>query len=122
MIYDISIITNCDKCKQKIDLEQCEGSIYCTGCDNELEMFDKDYVCAALDEVASLDYHWDKNNLSDITFADEPEKRELFFHGVKQGYLDALFWIADWFDVVKHHEEKILPIFRKKPDDRTTKS
>ena len=116
MIYDISIITNCEKCEKKIDLEQCEGSIFCTGCCNELEMFDKDYVRAALNEVSSLDYHWDKNNLSDITFFEEPDKRELFFQGVKKGYLDALFWIADWFEVIKYHEEIIQPKFRKQAE------
>jgi hypothetical protein len=116
MIYDISIIANCDKCGKETDLEKCDGSVFCNGCCDELEMFDKDYVCAALNEVSSLEYHWDKDNLSDITFCEEPEKRELFFRGVKVGYLDALFWIADWFEVVKYYEEVIHPKFMDKTE------
>lgn len=59
---------------------------------------------------ANHDFDWDINNAEmDITYIDEPEKREIFFGGRKQGYLSALFWLSDFFgdEMVNFFENKI---------------
>jgi len=50
---------------------------------------------------------WDINCPHDISYQNEPEKREILFNGVKQGYSAALFWMTDYFGLVEFFEEKI---------------
>lgn len=81
----------------KVDVDYLEADI-------ELEEIQE-----ALINAAFHTYHWEPDSTTDLTYEDEPEKREAFFQGVKYGYSSALFWIADFFgtEMVTFFENKI---------------
>lgn len=60
---------------------------------------------------------WDFKNEHDISFIKEPEKRNIFFNGIKMGYLECLFAIADDFGLIDFFEKNIEPKFRDIKDE-----
>ncbi len=50
---------------------------------------------------------WDIECPHDISYSEDLEKRKILFSGVKGGYSSAIFWMADYFGLVKFFEDEI---------------
>ncbi len=105
MIKDLTVVVSCEECRKEIDLED-EGNTYCDKCnENSTDILD---IKQALIYSAKQE-EWIPSDETDITYIDEPEKRKIFFKGMKRGYASALFWLSDYFgdEMVKFFEDKI---------------
>jgi hypothetical protein len=74
--------------------------------------FTKEELEKSINWVSDKCYHWTDKDIYD-GFQTEKEK-EIFMRGVKKGFGDALFWIADYFDCIGYFEDNIEDKFRKK--------
>jgi len=61
---------------------------------------------------------WNINTESDMTYENEPEKREAYFIGVNSGYYSALFWIADYMGLITHFENEVSPLLKRQSNER----
>jgi hypothetical protein len=66
-----------------------------------------------IESIHDHDYEFDINNESNITYADEPEKRKSYYVGVNSGYNTAFFWLCEYLDLLNFFENEISPIFEK---------
>lgn len=100
MALEVKAIIECENCHTKNDTESLFCDYVCEDCrlkeQNEL-------VKLAIEELIHKKYIWEEKE-SYIGFKSEDE-RELYCSGVKRGYIVALFWLADYFNIVEDFEK-----------------
>lgn len=103
MYLDIDVACKCSNCNKKFGTEDLY--FLCDAC-WELR-YTMEYFQEALEYASDKKYIWDSCDEDNLSYKDSHELREVFFRGVKKGYCDALFWMADYFGEVEFFEKKI---------------
>jgi len=87
---EVTIKGQCEDCGKETNNVD-EFYLHCTNCHNKLDI--KDFQEALKSTMKNHTYLWtDKDGYGG--FKDDKEK-EMFMTGVKKGFIDALFWMAD---------------------------
>jgi len=104
-MIEINYSCSCVTCDKKLQFDSSEfdtANIICNECRDKFDSFD---IQQAILDASEKDYLWiDREGY--VGFKSEEEKT-YFMRGVKKGYMDALFWIADYFDEVNYFEAVI---------------
>lgn len=89
----------CEECNEVTTLDQFEEYV-CEHC--RLNSQDSE-IMAAIEELTTKEYIW-KDEEGYQGFETEKSKA-LYMKGVKYGYFQALFWLADYFGKVDEYEK-----------------
>lgn len=114
-------ILNAIKKSEKLayELQQMLSSLHISmQCQNEITV-EEQVEDALLYVVNDHDYDFDIEDEHVILHDEETyEERKIFFAGIKYGYENSLFWLADYFGLQDFHEEKIRPVIRKSKEEK----
>jgi len=98
MTVNVNFTFDCDSCNKIYDNE-IFTNVMCDGC---LEKHSTVEIREALKKVIKNHYLW---NDRDVYSGCSEEEKTIYMKGVKKGYLDALFWMADYFDEIEYWEK-----------------
>lgn len=115
MIVDVEVTAKCDDCDKTVAVNRLH--CLCESCFEKRMLVE--LVDDAIDEVSGQDYHWKDEEIYEGFKTNEDKL--IFMSGVKKGYNDALFWMADFFgrdDYFNQHiQERFYPIKKRVKDD-----
>lgn len=112
MNIDFEATDKCFDCYEKFDVEHLYG--ICHKCFEKRMLVE--LIDDAIDEVSDKPYNWEDKDCYQ-GFKNDAEK-ELFMSGIKRGYWEALFWIAEFFGRTEFYEKSINQKFYKKESDK----
>jgi hypothetical protein len=106
-MIEVNLSAKCLDCS--IKMKEDNFFVYCSSCvDHKYRLED---IKEAIENVLENDFTFDdKENYSRF----ECEKdRDLFLSGMKNGFIDALFWLTNYFGISDEFDDRFTKILEK---------